>query len=490
MYKRIIILLPVLLFLALMLGIAFAVQKRAKKRDFIKEYFIGGRRLGGFVLAMTLVATYSSVSSFVGGPGMAWQVGFGWVYFASIQVVSMFLVLGVLGKKLAVVGRKIDAVTVIDVIRFRYGSESLANLSALIVVVFFAATITAQFVGGANLFAAAAGLSYAWGLGLFALVVAVSTAVGGFRGVALTDTCCAALMLLGIGLLAGALMKAGGGMERIMEKIKEHPEMLDPGGGGKLSIPFLLSQWLLVGFCTMGLPQSLVRNLSYRDSKSLHRAMIWGTVVIGAMMIGMTLLGVLARGLITEVPPGKTTDGIIPELIIRSLPPLLAGLVIIGPLAASMSTVSSLLIAASSAIIKDIWLARLRVRKSSSPPAPGKTSRASMLITFIIGFACLAAALNPPSLIVWINLFAFGGLQSAFFWVFILGLFWKRANLLGAFMGMAGGVAVYCLCMAFKVAPGGMHQIVLGIGASLVLFVLGSFVGKPPGALVNEVFFP
>ena len=82
-----IVLVPVFLFLAAMLGIAFAVRKNAKKHDFINEYFIGGRRLGGFVLAMTLVATYSSVSSFVGGPGMAWQVGFGWVYFASIQVV-------------------------------------------------------------------------------------------------------------------------------------------------------------------------------------------------------------------------------------------------------------------------------------------------------------------------------------------------------------------------------------------------------------------
>ncbi|MDR0552073.1 MAG: sodium/pantothenate symporter [Spirochaetaceae bacterium] len=485
----VIVLLPVFLFFAAILGIAVAVQKKAKKQDFINEYFIGGRRLGGFVLAMTLVATYSSVSSFSGGPGLAWQIGFGWVYYASIQVVTMFLVLGVLGKKIAIVGRKINAVTVIDIIRFRYGSEALANLSALITVVFFAATITAQFIGGANLFAAAAGISYGKGLALFALVVAASTAIGGFRGVAITDTLCALVMLLGIGVLTAALLNSGGGIEKIMEKISRQPELLEPTGGGKLPVPFLISQWLLCGFCTMGLPQSLVRNLGYRDSKSLHRAMIYGTVVIGAMMIGMHLIGVLARAVITEIPAGKTTDAIIPELIVHILPPALAGIAIIGPIAASMSTVSSLLIASSSAIIKDIWLS-IRIRKHPYSASPAKTDAGSMLITFTIGLVCFAAALKPPSLIVWINLFSFGGLQSAFFWTFILGLFWKKANAPGAFLGMAGGAAVYCVCMVFKFTPGGMHQIVPGIVSSLVFFAAGSLAGKPPSKQVMDVFFP
>lgn len=483
------VLLPVFLFLAAMLVVAFAVQKKAAKNDFIKEYFIAGRSLGGFVLAMTLVATYSSVSSFVGGPGLAWDRGFGWVYYASIQVVSAFLVLGVLGKKLAVVARKIDAVTVIDVIRFRYGSDALANLSALIVVVFFAATMVAQFVGGANLFAAAAGVDYRRGLVIFALVVAAYTAIGGFRGVAITDTVCAIAMLLGMGFIAFGILKAGGGIENIMRKIGENPALLEPTAGGRLSVPFLVSQWLLCGFCTMGLPQSLVRNLSYRDSRSLHRAMLYGTLVIGAMMIGMHLLGVLSRAVITEVPAGQTTDAVIPVLIARSLPPLLVGLAVIGPLAATMSTVSSLLIAASSAIIKDIYQ-HYRGRRGGVAEVPARTGLYSMLITFAIGLCCLFIAFNPPSLIVWINLFAFGGLQTAFFWVFILGLFWKKANALGAFCAMAGGVGVYCLCMALGVSPGGLHQIVIGIGASLVFFVAGSLAGKPPEERAMEVFFP
>jgi sodium/pantothenate symporter len=488
--NALLILLPVFAFLIAVLAVGFIAQKRAGT-DFIKEYFIGGRRLGGFVLAMTLVATYSSVSSFVGGPGMAWDRGFGWVYYASIQMVTAFLTLGVMGKKIAVVGRKIDAVTVVDIIRFRYGSDALANLSALVVVAFFAATMVAQFVGGANLFAAAAGVDYRAGLFIFALVVVAYTSVGGFRGVAITDTICALAMLLGMGGIGFAILKAGGGLERIMGKVAEHPALLEPTAGGRLSVQFLLSQWLLCGFCTLALPQSLVRNLAYRDSKSLHRAMLYGTIVVGAMMIGMHLLGVLSRGVIAEVPAGKTTDAIMPALIVNHLPPLLVGLAVIGPLAATMSTVSSLLIASSSAIIKDVYQ-HYRVRREGEGAAAANPRRLRVFsrgITFVIGLVCLLIALKPPSVIVWINLFAFGGLQTAFFWTFLLGLFWKRANTTGAFLAMAGGVAAYCAVMALGIPLGGFHQIVVGIGVSGILFVIGSFAGKRTDAKTLAVFF-
>ena len=156
---------------------------------------------------MTTVATYSSVSSFVGGPGQAWDIGFGWIYMSVVQVTALFLVLGILGKKMAIVSRKINAVTVIDVIRHRYQSDALANLSAVIIVLFFSATMVAQFVGGAKLFEAVTGYSYVVGLVVFGLVVVIYTAVGGFRGVAVTDALCAIAMLLGMFILLVGILK-------------------------------------------------------------------------------------------------------------------------------------------------------------------------------------------------------------------------------------------------------------------------------------------
>ena len=178
MNGNILALLPVFIFMCTMLGISVILRKinaRQESLGVVREYFIGSRSLGGFVLAMTTVATYSSVSSFVGGPGQAWSIGFGWIYMSVVQVTALFLVLGVLGKKMAIVARKIDAITVVDVIRHRYQSDALAGISAAIIVLFFSATMVAQFVGGAKLFEAVTGYSYLTGLIVFGLVVVLYT---------------------------------------------------------------------------------------------------------------------------------------------------------------------------------------------------------------------------------------------------------------------------------------------------------------------------
>ncbi|MBP3848262.1 MAG: sodium/panthothenate symporter, partial [Pyramidobacter sp.] len=118
------LLIPVLLYLAGVYLLALYCGRAAQRSgDFLSEYFIGSRGMGGFVLAMTLVATYTSASSFIGGPGVAYKTGLGWVLLAVIQVPTAWLTLGVLGKKFAIVARRINAITVNDFLRERYRSK-------------------------------------------------------------------------------------------------------------------------------------------------------------------------------------------------------------------------------------------------------------------------------------------------------------------------------------------------------------------------------
>ena len=355
-------LLPVFCFLMFMLGVSFYIQYASRKdrsTNFARDYFIGGYSLGGFVLAMTTVATYSSVSTFVGGPGMAWLIGYGWLYMAIVQVVVVFLVLGVFGKKIALISRKINAITVIDVIRHRYQSDFLANMSALFIVMFFCGTMVAQFVGAAKLFEAVTGFSYLTGLSLFGLIVVFYTTVGGFKGVAVTDAICAIAMLVGLGILFTSMLNAGGGYDKIMEYISNnHHDMLEPLSQGKMPMSLYISQWLLVGICTLALPQSVVRGISFKDTKALHKAlhkaMLIGTITIGAMTLVATWIGVLSKGILMEdlAAYGNSVDNITPLTIVKTMGPLWAGITIIGPIAATVSTVSSLLLSSSSSIIK------------------------------------------------------------------------------------------------------------------------------------------
>ena len=493
MNGNILALLPVFIFMCTMLAVSVILRKinaRQESQGFVREYFIGSRSLGGFVLAMTTVATYSSVSSFVGGPGQAWSIGFGWIYMSVVQVTALFLVLGVLGKKMAIVARKIDAITVVDVIRHRYQSDALAGISAAIIVLFFSATMVAQFVGGAKLFEAVTGYSYLTGLIVFGLVVVLYTTVGGFRGVAITDTVCAIVMLVGMFLLMGGVMKQGGGYANIMSNIAAaKPEMLEPFSGGNMPMSLYISQWLLVGIFTIALPQSVVRNLSYKDTKSLHRAIIIGTIVVGAMNIGMNFIGVLSQGVLSEGLDayGNSVDNIIPLAIARSLSPFWAGVTIIGPIAASISTISSLLLSATSSIIKDVYLYEKEKRGAAVPEARAKTL--SQLCSLVLGLAIFAISINPPNVIWKINMFAFGGLESAFVWVFLMGMFWKKANKTGAVWSMIGGTVVYCICMLLGVKLGGIHQILIGVTVALAGMVIGSHVGEKTDEKILDVYF-
>ncbi len=485
------VLLPLILFLALAMHIGWRARHQSQGNgSFISDYYIGNRTLGGFVLAMTTIATYGSVSSFVGGPGQAWSVGFGWLYMSAVQVTGLFLLFGILGKKMALVSRRINAVTVIDVLRARFGSDALAVTAAVIMVVFFISTMVAQFVGAANLFQAVTGYSYTWGLVIFGIAVILFTTVGGFRGVAFTDTLCGIVMLAGIVILGWSIFSAGGGLTNIMDTIRQQdPAMLTPTDNGGMPLGLYFTQWLLVGVFTFSLPQSVVRTMGFRDTHAMKNAMVSGTVIIGAMMIGVTALGVFSRGILTEpLSTYGTVDNIIPAVIAATMPPWLAGIEIVGPIAASISTVSSLLIAASSALIKDLWLHHCQVKKKQVKEHT--IERSSQYITFGIGVIVFLCAINPPSVIWRINMFAFGGLETAFCWVLLLGLFWKRANATGALISMIGGDVVYCLCMAIGFRPFGLHQIVIGAVISLIGMIVGSLIGKPSSKFAMDVFFP
>ncbi len=483
---NIIALLPLLLFMAVMVGISIFVRHKQAGKNFVGSYFIGNRNLGGFVLAMTTVATYSSVSSFVGGPGMAYKIGCGWIYMAVVQVTAIFLVLGIFGKRVALLARKFNAVTVVDIIRERFNSNFLAAVSAFVIVLFFCGTMTAQFVGGAKLFSTVTGYGYEVGLVLFGLIVVICTSIGGFRAVAITDTCCALIMMVGIVLLLNYVLQYGGGYENIMTTIEtNNPEMLEPFSAGNMPLGLYFTQWLLVGICTIALPQSVVRGISYKNTKGLHSAMLIGTVVVGFMNIGINFAGVLAHGVLPGTPEDYGgVDNIIPTTIVTVMPIELVGLAIIGPLAASISTISGLLIVASSAIIKDVYMHYKPNTESS------KLKMLSMATTAIIGGVVFFIALTPPSLIWLINMFAFGGLETAFFWTLLLGLFWKGANKAGAMLSMIGGTIIYCATQAagFKIL--GLHQITIGITVSLILFLIGCKFGKSSDKETLEKFFP
>ena len=373
------LLLPLCIYLVLVLGVGFWASRHRVGGDFVQEYFIGNRSMGGLVLAMTLVATYTSASSFIGGPGAAYKIGLGWVLLAMIQLPTVWLTLGVLGKKFAIIARRVNAVTI-------------------------------------------------------------------------------------------------------------DPKLVSPqGAGDMLTQPFMLSFWVLVCVGVVGLPHSALRCFGYRDSKALHRGILIGTIVSAFLMFGMHLAGALGRAIL---PGMDSPDKIMPSLMMEVLPPWLAGVFLAAPMAAIMSTIDSQLIQASATLVKDLYLNYLSPEKAGQEKLEVRVPRLSLLCTLILGTLVLLAALQPPEMIIWLNLLAFGGLQAVFLWPLVLGLYWSRANGPGALASMVCGILCYAILSQWGIKLAGLHAIVPSLALGLVAFVLVSLLTPAPSQSVRRLFEP
>ncbi|PKH10636.1 sodium/pantothenate symporter [Planomicrobium sp. MB-3u-38] len=468
------VLIPMIVFLILIFFIGYwSSRKLASSSNFIADYFLGGRELGGFVLAMTMVATYGSASSFLGGPGTAYTMGFGWVLLAMTQVVTGYFVLMILGKKFAIMARRYKAVTMIDFLKARYDSKAVVLLSALSIIIFLFSAMAAQWIGGARLIESLTGLSYNSALFLFAVSVLVYVTIGGFRAVALTDAVQGAVMLIGTLILLVAVIVAGGGIPNIVQDlINENPNLVTPyGAEGNLSAAYVSSFWILVGVGVVGLPQIAVRAMSYKNSRSMHRALIIGTLVTGIIMLNMHLIGVFARPILPGIEVG---DKVIPLIALETLPAWLAGIVLAAPMAAIMSTVDSLLLIVSSSIVRDVYLNYIK------PEAELKTiKRISFGVTAMLGIGVFLLALDPPDLLIFLNLFAFGGLEAAFIWPVVLGLYWKWGNKYGAIASMITGIGTYVALHFYNQEYGnllGVHTVTFPVLLSLVAFIAFSLL--------------
>ena len=467
------IILPLVIYLIFVFALSIYAYAKRKKVNQFTDYFIGNRTMGGFLLAMTLAATYISASSFIGGPGAAYKYGLGWVLLSMIQVPTVLLSLGILGKKFAILARKYNAITLSDMLYSHYKSKLIVCFASIALIAAFIGAMTVQFVGGARLLQSSVGIPYDIGLLIFGIGTVIYTAFGGFRASILNDAFQGLVMIIGAILLLVAIIYAGGGITNIVDRLNQiDPALLTPQGPDNfMDFPFMASFWVLVCFGVVGLPHTAVRCMAYKDSKAVHQGIIIGTAVVTVIMLTMHLSGALGRAIISDL---TIPDQIVPTLIIKVLPPLAAGIFLAAPLSAIMSTINAQLLQVSSVIIKDLFLTMRPNTKFSDK----MLTRISIIITFIFGGLLIVAAWNPPDMIIWLNLLAFGGLEAVFLWPLVLGLYWKKANSTGAFCSMLAGAISYTLLAVYNIKIYAFHPIVPSLLIGLVIFIIANHFGQ------------
>ncbi len=481
MTPQIEVILPLLGYLLLIILLSLYAMGKQRKGNFLNEYFLGNRSMGGFVLAMTLATTYISASSFIGGPGAAYKYGLGWVMLAMVQVPAIWLSLGILGKKFAILARRYNAVTLNDMLYARYKSTLLVWLASLSLLIAFIGAMTVQFIGGARLLESATGITYSTGLLIFGGTIALYTAFGGFRASVLNDAMHGLIMLAGTFLLLFAIIHAAGGTAQAVSTLQRiDSKLISPEGAGNIITAKMLGSFtILVCFGVIGLPPIAARCLAYENSKAVHRGMILGTTVVAVLLCGMHLAGALGRAILPDL---KIPDQVIPTLMVHVLPPWAAGIFLAAPMAAIMSTVNAQLLQSSATIIKDLYL-RLQPQQAVNQR---HLRRISNLMTLLLGALLLLTAWHPPEMMIWLNLLAVGGLEAVFFWPLVLGLYWQGANRIGALGSVIAGAISYTLMAAMSLQPWGFHPIVPSLILSLLTFIIANYLGRRQAETVDH----
>ena len=479
------------------IGIFFA--KRANKNS--DEYFLGGRSLGPWVAAFSASASDMSGWLLMGLPGVAYWCGIADATWTAIGLaIGTYLNWLIVSKRLRRYSvRANNSVTLPDFFsnRFREKKKTIMTISAVFILIFFTVYAASCFVTCGKLFSTLFGLPYVPMMIIGAVFVLVYTILGGFLAESASDFMQAIVMVVALVTVLIVGTVAAGGIGAVVENSQNIPgffdffnkanpttindvQVLDAAGspvfGSANSYGFLtICSTLAWGLGYFGMPQVLLRFMAIRKEKELKAsrriAIIWVAVSLAAAVF----IGIMGRTLFpTEHLTASASENIfitITTSIFNSgMLPILAGLIMAGILAATISSSDSYLLIAASAFSKNIY--KGVVRKKASDRAVMWTTRITL---GSIALIAILLALNENSVIFKLVSFAWAGFGATFGPLMLFSLFWKRINKAGAIAGMiTGGSMVFIWKLLINPLGGYLGIDALQIYELLPAFILSS----------------
>ena len=505
------ILIAMIIYMSAVIGIGLIYAKRANANS--EEYFLGGRSLGPWITAMSAEASDMSGWLLMGLPGVAYWCGLADAFWTAFGLaVGTYLNWLIVSKRLRRYSvRAGNSITLPEFFsnRFREEKKSILLLSAIFILIFFTVYAASCFVTCGKLFSTLFGMPYISMMILGAAFVLLYTLLGGFLAESASDFMQAIVMILALTVIVVISTVRAGGIGAVLANSQQIPgfmeffglatPVLDATGtqlleGGKPVFGDIAPYGLLT-VCSMmawglgyfGMPQVLLRFMAIRKEDELKQsrriAMIW---VIISLAIAV-FIGIVGRILYPDAHLTKSSaESIFITLSTSFLPPLLAGFVMAGILAATISSSDSYLLIAASAFAKNIYQGLCK--KDASEKQVMTISRITLLVLALIG---IVIALDENSVIFQIVSFAWAGFGATFGPLMILCLFWKRTTKEGAIAGMVGGAGMVFLWKLVISKLGGVFAIYELLPAflfSAVCIVVVSLLTKAPSAEIEEDF--
>jgi sodium/proline symporter len=495
--------------LVILIGLYYA--RRANESS--KHFFLGGRTIGPWMTALSAEASDMSGWLLMGLPGVAYWVGLSDAIWTAIGLaLGTYINWLVVAKRLrsysAISG---DAITIPDFLsnRFKEKKKVIMTVSALFILIFFTVYAASCFVTVGKLFSTIFGLSYQFMMVIGALFVLSYVIIGGFLAESASDFMQAVVMIFALVTVLGIGTVTAGGVSNIISNIRNIPGFLEffciarplvengvqklsetgqplfgeAGSYGFLSVISTLS-W---GLGYFGMPHVLLRFMAIRDPDELYKSRVIGTTWCVISLVSAVSIGLVGRILYPNIFLTQSdAENIFVLMSSNLLPPLAAGIVMSGILAATISSSDSYLLIATSAVSKNIYQGIVRKKASDR-----EVMIVSRIVLLLIAVAGMLIALDEDSVIFNVVAFAWAGFGATFGPVMLFSLFWKRTTRIGAIAGMvAGGSTVFIWKLLIRPLGGAfdIYELLPAFIISCIVIVVVSLISEKPLEEILEEF--
>lgn len=472
------------------LGIMIYVGLRnASKNNSSADFFLGGRKVGPWVTALSAEASDSSAWLLMGLPGLCYLGGVQESIWTAVGLIvgtylSWLFVAKPLRKCSITFG---DSITIPEFLsnRFKDKSHILSIVSVIFIVLFFTIYTASGFVACAKLFNSVFGLNYHAGLAIGLVVILCYTITGGYTAVCTTDFLQGSLIFIAFIVSTLVVVFSIGGVGDSINVFKNFQKLA--GTELKAFDGMGIISALAWGLGYFGMPHIIVRFMGIRSNSEVGKARRIGIIWMIISYIGAILIGTLGTVYLKKF--GITLDSVSAETVFSETmknmyPAFIAGIFLCAILAASMSTADSQLLAASSAVSQDIF--KGLIKKNAEEKEVMIISRFTV---FLIALIALLLSLNPNSSIFSLVSFAWSGFGGTFGPLILLSLYWKRTTAPGAIAGLiCGGITdvVWHYIPASVAKIFGLYEILPAFIVCLVVTVLVSLLTKPDAEVLTK----
>lgn len=476
---------PVFWVVAIYLGFIIAVAIYAgRQQKGMSDFFAGGMDIPWWVVALSITAATMSGWGFVGMPGMVYSTG--WAFGAVIGVgaaTGMVLSFYLLAKPMRKCAQIMGTITVPDLLHMRFNSRSLRIIAAVGILLGTVGYQAAQYKAFANMLQAIFPLNYVPALLIGVVILTAYTMFGGMKSVAWADFFETLVMLFAAAFAFFYGMYLCGGLTTANAVLAaKNPDwvQLIHTHGGPMSVLSFISVLLVLGIGYLGQPHVMTKFYQIDSKVGLKRAAVFAIgsflIVILAYYTGIWQRVLELQG---KTPVITTPDLAAPMFVAQQLPPIMAGVIFAGVIAAIMSTSGAFILVASSAITRDIVQNGILKGKALDGPTQMKWSR---LATAGVIIVTTAISIKPFTLVGWLGLASWGIYAATLTTPLVLGLWWKRATapaaVAASLVGLIGGIGLFTL-KQLKIYTSKMDPMGVAFMAAVVVFIIISLVTKP-----------